>query len=124
MFAEIEPRLASRASCVTVIDAVDGDATAFLATTGLTMPHVLESQGGLAAAWGVTKAGCVALVRPDGTVEAIWPGVSRQGFRDIAGRLGDPELLPPESLSMLPGAATAGCPLRSVSSVSHEGASR
>ncbi|MFM8495112.1 MAG: hypothetical protein ACKOEM_06245, partial [Planctomycetia bacterium] len=67
------------------------------------------------AAWGVTKAGCVALVRPDGVVEAIWPGISRQGFRELAGRLGDPNLFPAESLEILPGPATAGCPLRSAS---------
>jgi len=123
MFTALTPYLATKASCLTVIEAADGDAGPFLAATGLATPLLIQSEGGLAAAWGVTKAGCVALVRPDGSVEAIWPGVSRQGFRDVAGRLGDPDLLPPESLSLLPGAATAGCPLRAVSLISRRGVS-
>ena len=94
-----------------VIEAADGDAAAFLESTGLAAAHLVQSDGSLAAEWGVTKAGCVALVRPDGTVEAVWPGISRQGFRDLAGRLGDVNLLHPDSLALLPGAATAGCPL-------------
>ncbi len=123
MFNAVEPHLAARASCLAVIEAADGDARAFLETTGLTTPHIVQPAGGLAAMWGVTKAGCVAVVRPDGTVEAIWPGISRQGFRDVAGRLGEPDLLPPELLSIFPGAATAGCPLQSASLVSRPGAS-
>jgi hypothetical protein len=123
MFTALEPRLAERASCLAVIEAADGDAGPFLTSSGLATPHVTQSSGGLAASWGVTKAGCVALVRPDGTVDAIWPGISRQGFRDLAGRLGDQDLLPPESLALLPGAATAGCPLQSASLVSRPGVS-
>jgi hypothetical protein len=115
MFSGIAPQLAARASCLAVIEAADGVAGPFLETSGLTVPHLIQSDGGLAAAWGVTKAGCVALVRPNGTVEAIWPGISRQGFRDLAGRLGDANLLSAESLALFPGAATAGCPLLSAS---------
>lgn len=119
MFAAIAPRLDARASCLAVIEAAAGDAGGFLESTGLAAGgatgHLVESDGGLAAAWGVTKAGCVALVRPDGTVEALWPGISRQGFRDVAARLGDADLLPADSLALLPGAATAGCPLLSAS---------
>lgn len=115
MFTSIEPYLSLRASCLAVIEAADGDAGPFLEATGLAAPHLIQTDGSLAAAWGVTKAGCVALVRPDGTVEAIWPGISRQGFRDLAGRLGEADLLPRESLTLFPGAATAGCPLLSAS---------
>lgn len=124
MFSGLAPRLAPRASCLAVIEAADGEAGPFLSSTGLATPHLVQSDDGLAATWGVSKAGCVALVRPDGNVEAVWPGVSRQGFRDLACRLGDPHLLPDESLAILPGAATAGCPLRSASLASHQGVSR
>lgn len=118
MFSILAPRIASHASCLAVIEAADGDAEPFLEATGLSTPHLVQSDAALAAGWGVTKAGCVALVRPDGTVEAVWPGISRQGFRDLAGRLGDVHLLPPETLTALPGAATAGCPLVSAALVS------
>jgi hypothetical protein len=124
MFTAIAPQLAPRASCLAVIEAADGAAGPFLETTGLTVPYLIQSNGGLAAAWGVTKAGCVALVRPNGTVEAIWPGVSRQGFRDLAGRLGDVNLLSAQSLALFPGAATAGCPLLSASLSLSPGISR
>lgn len=124
LFSAIEPQLATRASCLAVIEAANGDAGSFLLSTGLTTPYLVQSDSGLAAAWGVTKAGCVALVRPDGDVEAIWPGISRQGFRDVASRLGDADLLRPETLAVLPGAATAGCPLASASLVSLNGVFR
>lgn len=124
LFSAIAPHFATRASCLAVIEAADGDAGPFLLSTGLATPYLVQSENGLAAAWGVTKAGCVALVRPDGAVEAVWPGISRQGFRDIATRLGDADLLPPDTLAGLPGAATAGCPLASASLVPLNGVSR
>lgn len=123
MFSAVASSLAGRASCLAVIDAADGDATAFVASTALATPHLVESGAGLAAAWGVTKAGCVALVRPGGDVEAIWPGISRQGFRDLAARIGTADLLPAASLALLPGAATAGCPLTSATLVTQPGVS-
>lgn len=115
MVTALAPHLASRATCLAVIEAGASEAEAFVVATGLSVPHVIQADGSLAAAWGVTKAGCVALVRPDGAVEAVWPGISRQGFRDLAGRLGDADLFSTESLSILPGPATAGCPLVSAS---------
>lgn len=115
MLTTLAPHLAPRATCLAVIEASDGNAGPFIESTGLDVPHLTQSDGSLAAAWGVTKAGCVALVRPGGAVEAIWPGISRQGFRDLADRLGDANLFPRESLSILPGPSTAGCPLRSAS---------
>ena len=63
------------------------------------------------ALWGISKAGAVALVRPTLEVEVIWPGMSRQDFRDLTRRLGNPNLIPQDILSALPGASTAGCPL-------------
>ena len=57
------------------------------------------------------KAGCFALVKPDGSVEALWPGISSQGFRDLAGRLGVEPPLPETLLAEVSGAAVAGCPL-------------
>lgn len=124
MLTGLAPHLGARASCLAVVEARDGEAEPFLETTGLTVPSLIQSDGSLAAAWGVTKAGCVALVRPDGSVEAVWPGISRQGFRDLASRLGDANLFPGESLAILPGPATAGCPLMSASPATFPGPSR
>ncbi|MGI9176941.1 MAG: hypothetical protein ACR2IT_03685 [Pirellulales bacterium] len=111
LFTAVEPHLRRWAACLALIDTHTASSERFLETTGLTMPHLDQADGSLAAAWGVTKAGCVALVRPDGSVEAIWPGISRQGFRELASRLGDGGMLPPDAVAGFPGAATAGCPL-------------
>lgn len=123
-FTAIEPYLRPAASCIAVIEGDDKEAASFLDVTAMKVPHLVDPDGGLAAVWGVTKAGCIALVRPDCTVEVIWPGISRQGFRDLAVRLGDAQLLPDDSLIVLPGAATAGCPLASTPSPSTPGVSR
>lgn len=124
MFSIIEPHLRPIASCLAVIEGDETEGNIFLKSTGLSTPHLIQTDGSLATAWGITKAGCMALVRNDGDVEAVWPGVSRQGFRDIASRLNATDILPEESLNSLPGAATAGCPLKSVSLTSTPGVSK
>lgn len=99
------------AACTAVIEGSDADARDFAAATGLAIPFIAESESGLARDWGVRKAGAFALVDPDGSVAAVWPGISRQGFRDLADRLGVTPPLPDDLLAAVPGAATAGCAL-------------
>ena len=124
MIAALEPRLSTRASCLAVIAGGKAEVDEFVHATGLATPVISQDGYRLAAAWGVEKAGVMALLRPDGLVEAVWPGISRQGFRDIAARLGAPDLFPDDMLSGLPGAATAGCPLPSPTPDSPQGVSR
>ncbi len=123
MVAEAAPQLATAASCLVVIEGDAAAADAFLADTKLSTPTLVEGDCRLAAAWSIAKAGCVALVRPDRSVEAIWPGISRQGFRDLAARLGPEVALSADLLERLPGAAMAGCPLTSARLVHPEEAS-
>ncbi len=111
MASAIAPHLQHRAACTAVIEGTVAEADTFAATTGLAIPFIAQPESELAQAWGVRKAGCFALVAPDGSVEAVWPGVSRQGFRDLAGRLGLTSPLSEDVLADIPGAATAGCPL-------------
>jgi hypothetical protein len=101
------------AACTAVIEGSDADASHFATASGLVIPFIAESGSGLARAWGVRKAGAFALVEPDGSVAAVWPGISRQGFRDLADRLGVAPPLPDDLLAAVPGAATAGCALHS-----------
>ena len=110
MVSALAPPLREAATCTAVIEGTAAEAEAFATTTGLAFPFIAQPDSDLAQIWGVRKAGCFALVAPDGSVEAIWPGVSRPGFRDLAGRLGLPPL-PAALLVGIPGAATAGCPL-------------
>ena len=110
----LAPHLQPFAACTAVIEGTTEDAEAFVAATGLAIPFIAQPESTLAQEWGVTKAGCFALVKPDGSVEAVWPGISRQGFRDLAGRLGVEPPLPETLLAEIPGAAMAGCPLEYV----------
>jgi len=110
----LAPHLQRFAACTAVIEGTAADADAFAAATGLAIPFIAQAESELAREWGVQKAGCFALVAADGSVEAVWPGISRQGIRDLAGRLGVEPPLPETLLAELPGAAMAGCPLDSV----------
>ena len=110
----LAPYLQEFATCTAVIEGTVADADAFAEATGLAMPFIAQPESDLAREWGVTKAGCFVLVAPDGSVEAVWPGISRQGFRDLAGRIRVEPLLPEALLAEIPGAAMAGCPLEYV----------
>jgi len=107
----LAPHLQPFADCRAVIEGTAADADAFAAATGLTIPFIAQAESELAREWGVQKAGCFALVAANGSVEALWPGISRQGFRDLAGRLGVEPPLPETLLAEVSGAAVAGCPL-------------
>ncbi len=111
MVSALAPHLQPHAACTAVIEGTVAEADAFVAATGLAIPYLAQLESRLAQEWGVRKAGCFALVEPDGVVEAVWSGVSRQGFRDLAERIGVDPTLPDELLNDVPGAATAGCPL-------------
>jgi len=105
----LAPHLQRFAACTAVIEGTAADADAFAAATGLAIPFIAQPESELAREWGVQKAGCFALVAADGSVEAVWPGISRQGLRDLAGRLGVEPPLPETLLAEIPGAAMAGC---------------
>lgn len=110
----LAPHLQEFATCTAVIEGTVADAVVFAEATGLAIPFIAQPESELAREWGVTKAGCFALVEPDGSVEAVWPGISRQGFRDLAGRIRVEPPLPEALLAEIPGAAMAGCPLEYV----------
>jgi hypothetical protein len=111
LFNALEQHLRQDAFCLAVIEGTDQQSRDFVANNGFTAPFMAQEQSDLAALWGINKAGAVALVRPNLEVEVIWPGMSRQDFRDLTRRLGNPNLIPQDILSALPGASTAGCPL-------------
>lgn len=111
LFNAVEQHLRLTATCLAVIEGTDQQASAFVAKNGFTAPFLAQDNSSLAAAWGISKAGAVAFVRPNGEAEVIWPGMSRQGFRDITNRMGHQNLIPEEILNALPGTSTAGCPL-------------
>jgi hypothetical protein len=106
----LAPHLASSAAMTAIIAGTADEREAFVTETGLTLPTITDPGSALAEAWGIGKAGCFALVRPDRSVEAVWSGFSRQGFEDVARRLASAPL-PHDLLAELPGTPLAGCPL-------------
>ena len=68
--------------------------------------------------FGAKNSGYVALLRPGGAIESVWPGCSAEMMRAL-GRLALPSWAPSRSIvpSMSPGcpeALTTGCPFRTV----------
>ena len=85
----------------------------FMTKTGKGLPALRDPNSQLGHRLGITKSGCFILVQPDGLVSAIWPGTSLAGLNDLFSRLQLPPLSPElPSLSGIPLAPTAGCPLQ------------
>lgn len=83
----------------------------FHAKSGLPLPSLRDPGAALSRRLEISKSGPFVLVDPQGTVSAIWPGVSLNGLEDLFTRLGLPS---PSShqLSGIPQSPTAGCPLQ------------
>ena len=82
----------------------------FVEQSGFALPVFRDPEARLSRSLGASKSGCFALVNVDGTVSAIWPGVSLEGLRDLFTRL---QLFPSQipTLPTIPQSPTAGCPL-------------
>ncbi|NDC80840.1 MAG: hypothetical protein EB090_06215, partial [Verrucomicrobia bacterium] len=82
----------------------------FIKESGLALPVLRDPEARLSRSLDISKSGCFALVNVDGTVSAIWPGVSSPSLRDLLARLQiSPSLAP--NLPTIPQSPTAGCPL-------------
>jgi peroxiredoxin len=82
----------------------------FVRESGFALPTFRDPEARLSCSLEITKSGCFVLVNPDGTVSAIWPGVSLDSLRDLFTRLQLPPSLVPIFPS-IPQSPTAGCPL-------------
>ena len=82
----------------------------FTTKAGLSLPSLRDPGAELSRQLGITKSGPFVLVDPQGTVLAIWPGVSLGGLEDLFSRLQLPPLSSSQ-LSGIPNSPTAGCPL-------------
>ena len=82
----------------------------FVKESGFALPVFRDPEARLSRSLGISKSGCFGLVNVDGTISAIWPGVSSEGLRDLFTRLQlTPSQLP--TLPTIPQSPTAGCPL-------------
>jgi peroxiredoxin len=82
----------------------------FVTGSGFALPVFRDPEARLSRSLGFSKSGCFTLVNVDGTISAIWPGVSSEGLRDLFTRLQlSPSLVP--ILPSIPQSPTAGCPL-------------
>ena len=59
----------------------------FVRESGFALPTFRDPEARLSRSLEITKSGCFVLVNPDGTVSAIWPGVSLDSLCDLFTRL-------------------------------------
>jgi peroxiredoxin len=117
--AEFEPffhRLASRyrdvAEFAGVIDA-GADAAAAYATANHTPYRVLaDPDRAIIDRFGVKNGGYVALLRPEGAIDTLWPGCSAEMMRELGRRIAEFGAVTERSIDVagMPGALTTGCP--------------
>jgi AhpC/TSA family len=116
---EFEPffhRLAGRyrdvADFAGVIDAGADTALAY-ATANKTPYRVLaDPDRAIIARFEAQNGGYVALLRPEGVVDTLWPGCSAEMMRELGRRIAELGAVTERSLDVagMPGALTTGCP--------------
>jgi hypothetical protein len=111
-FHKLACRYRDVAEFVGVIDA-GADAARAYATANKTPYRVLADPDRVIIDRFEAKNGCyVALVRPDGTIDTLWPGCSAQMMRELGHRIAElgAVVQRPIDVAGMPGALTTGCP--------------
>jgi peroxiredoxin len=116
---ELEPffhRLAGRygdvAEFAGVIDA-GADAAFAYATANKTPYRVLaDPDRAIIDQFEAKNGGYVALLRPEGTIDTLWPGCSAEMMRELGRRIAELGAVTERSIDVagMPGALTTGCP--------------
>jgi hypothetical protein len=116
---ELEPffhRLAARyrdvAEFAGVIDA--GADVAFAHATASNTPYRLlaDPNRAIIGRFGAKNGGYVALLRPEGAIDSLWPGCSAEMMRELGRRIAELGAVTERSIDVagMPGALTTGCP--------------
>lgn len=117
--AEFEPffqRLAmayrGRVRFLGVIDADRNAARRYAEANRVAYPVIADADCSVIRQFQAENGGYIALVRPGGTVEALWPGCSAEMMRDVNRRLAQLAGVDERPLDTagLPAALTTGCP--------------
>lgn len=97
---------------VGIIDGPVAAARRYAADNRVLYPVLADEQRILIGRFRVENGAYVALVRPDGVLDTLWPGYSIEMMRELGRRIaGCAEATEqPFDLSGLPGALTTGCP--------------
>jgi hypothetical protein len=95
-----------------VIDA--GADTARAYAMGQKTPYrvLADPDRALIARFQARNGGYIALLRPEGCVDTLWPGYSAEMMRELGRRIAELGAIPERPLDVagLPGALTTGCP--------------
>ncbi len=117
--AEFEPffhRLADRYRDVAdFAGVIDGDADAALAhSIANKTPYAVAADPNRAIIdrFEAKNGGYVALVRPEGAIDTLWPGFSAEMMRELGRRIAELGAVAERSIDVagMPGALTTGCP--------------
>jgi hypothetical protein len=117
--AEFEPffhRLAGRyqdvAEFAAVIDAGPDVARAHAIANNTPYPVLANPDRAIIDRFEAKNGGYVALLRPEGTLDTLWPGYSTEMMRELGQRIAELSAVSerPIDLAGMPGALTTGCP--------------
>jgi hypothetical protein len=109
-------RLASRywdvAEFAAVIDAGADDAHAYASANQTPYRVLADPDRAIIDRFEVKNGGYVALVRPEGAIDALWPGCSAEMMRELGRRIAELGAVTerPIDVAGMPGALTTGCP--------------
>ena len=121
--AEFEPffhRLATRyqdvAEFAGVMDVGTDEALAYAAAHETPYRILADSDRTIINRFEAKNGGYVALVRPDGAVDTLWPGCSAEMMRELGRRIAELGAVTERSIDVagMPGALTTGCPFETV----------
>jgi hypothetical protein len=116
---EFEPffhRLAGRyrdvADFAGVIDAGADTALAYATTNKTPYPVLADPDRAIIDRFEAKNGGYVALLRPESTIDALWPGCSAEMMRELGRRIAELGGVRERSIDVtgMPGALTTGCP--------------
>jgi hypothetical protein len=96
-----------------VIDASESDARDYAAARRVPYPVLPDPELAVVRRFGAWNGAYVALVRPDGTLDSLWPGFSAEATPQLDRRLAElagPPAGPWQPPVALPGPLTTGCP--------------
>jgi peroxiredoxin len=111
-FHRLEQAYRGQTAFAAVLDGLPDAARRYAEANQVPYPVLADARLEVIRQFQVTKGASVALVTPDGFLDALWPGCSEEMMRELGRRLADLAGVAEVGLdcSGMPHALTAGCP--------------
>jgi peroxiredoxin len=111
-FRRLAGRYRDVAEFAGVIDGGTDAAHAYATANAIPYRVLADPDRAIINRFGARNGGYVALVRPDGAIDAVWPGCSAAMMRELGHRIAELGAVTERSIDVagMPGALTTGCP--------------